>query len=398
MVDAVSGMNAHATMNICFVGMDNLPVLAPEYGHLPIGGESVQQTLIARALARRGCRISMVVADWGQDDGAQWDGIRIYKSFRPGSGLPGLRFIHPRWTGMWRALKRADAEVYYTSCAGMHVGLLALFCRRFGRRLVFRAASDPDCDRSRLSLLVKYARDRWLYRYGLHRADAILVQSSVQARALANSYRLASRIAGMLVDAPVAAARRDIDVLWVGNIKRVKRPDRIFDVAAKLQQVRIHVAGGETRGEEAFYRTFTRAAADASNVVFHGRLPYGEASALYGRARVLLNTSDVEGFPNAYLQAWQNGVPVVTLIDPDHLIAREGLGVVASSPAVLNVATGSLLNDPTAWKAASERCKAYMAREYSEDRILQDYIDVFQHATRHARVNQSKLSPSRHHV
>jgi len=181
-------------MKICFVGLDNLPVLAPEYRQHTIGGESVQQTLLGRALARRGHDVSMVVADYGQRDATLWERIRTFKAYRPDAGIPVLRFIHPRWTGMWSALARADADVYYTSCAGMQVGLIALFCRRHRRRLVFRAASDTDCDRSRL--LVRFARDRWLYAYGLRRAHAILVQSAWQQETLARSYGLSSRVGG----------------------------------------------------------------------------------------------------------------------------------------------------------------------------------------------------------
>ena len=195
-------------MKICLLGLDNLPVLAPEYRQHAIGGESVQQTLLARALARRGHQVSMVVADYGQADGAQWDAIRVFKAYRPEAGVPVLRFIHPRWTGLWAALARADAELYYTSCAGMHVGLLALFCRRSGRRFVFRTASDSDCDPARL--LVRFARDRWLYAYGLRRAGAILVQSAAQAETLARSYGLAARVAGSLVEQPAPVPARPL--------------------------------------------------------------------------------------------------------------------------------------------------------------------------------------------
>src|SRR5712671_6809620 len=132
-------------MKICFVGFHNLPVLAPEYRGHTIGGEAVQQTLLARALERRGHDVSMVVADYGQRDGEVWEAIRVFKAYSLEAGLPVLRFIHPRWTGMWSALTRADADLYYTSCAGMQVGLLALFCRRFRKRFVFRSASDTDC-------------------------------------------------------------------------------------------------------------------------------------------------------------------------------------------------------------------------------------------------------------
>src|ERR1700730_18433213 len=117
-------------MKICLLGLDNLPVLASEYREHTVGGESVQQTLLARALARRGHEVSMVTADYGQTDAALWEDIRVFKAYAPDAGLPVLRFIHPRWTGLWRALARADADLYYTSCAGMHLGLLALFCWR----------------------------------------------------------------------------------------------------------------------------------------------------------------------------------------------------------------------------------------------------------------------------
>jgi glycosyltransferase involved in cell wall biosynthesis len=367
-------------MKICFVGIDNLPVLAPEYRQHTIGGESVQQTLLGRALARRGHDVSMVVADYGQRDGAQWEAIRVFKAYRPDAGIPVLRFVHPRWTGMWSALTRADADLYYTSCAGMHVGLVALFCRRFRRGFVFRTASDTDCDGARL--LVRFARDRWLYDYGLRRADAVLVQSASQAQTLARCYGLEGRVAGMLVEDPPPGTTRDIDLLWVSNIRREKRPDRILELAERLPEVKIHMVGGSLPGQEALFEDAKLSASARANVSFHGRLSYWDANALYGRAKLLVNTSDIEGFPNSYLQAWIRGVPVVTLIDPDRVVEREGLGIAARSAAGIPNAIIHLLRDSVAWKAASDRCRAYVAREFGEDRVLAVYLDTFERVAR----------------
>jgi len=367
-------------MKICFVGLDNLPVLAPEYKQHPVGGASVQQTLLARALARRGHDVSMVVADLGQADDARWDAIRVLKAYRPDAGLPLLRFIHPRWTELWSALRRADADLYYTSCAGMHVGLLALFCRRFHKRFVFRSASESDCDPSRL--LVRFARDRWLYAYGLRRAEAILVQSRSQAEALACNYGLAARVAGSFVENSSSRAARDIDVLWISNIRQLKRPDRVLDLAAQMPHVRFHLVGGPLAGEETLFHDVARAAAARPNVFFHGGASYWDANTLYLRARVLLNTSDVEGFPNSYLQAWIRGVPVVTLIDPDGVIVREGLGVAARSMPQMLKAVSLLVTDAIAWKTASARCRAFMEREYGEDKVLPPYLETFERVLR----------------
>lgn len=383
-------------MKICFVGLDNLPVLAAEYGRHAIGGESVQQTLLGRALARRGHDVSMVVADYGQRDAAEREAIRVFKAYRPDTGIPVFRFIHPRWTGMWSALTRADADLYYTSCAGMHVGLVALFCRRFRRRFVFRTASDTDCDASRL--LVRFARDRWLYGYGLRRADAILVQSTSQAETLARCYGLAGRVAGMLVEKPLPVVARDIDVLWVSNIRREKRPDRVLELVEKLADVKFHMAGGSLPGKEDLFLEVARTATTKVNVSFHGRLSYWDANALYSRAKLLVNTSDIEGFPNSYLQAWIRGVPVVTLIDPDGVIEREGLGVAASSFSQMAGAIEELLGDPAAWKAVSDRCAAFMAREYGEDKVLAPYLDTFEQVTRIGTDAEMIVSNQTRHV
>ena len=139
-------------MKVCFVGFENLPVLAREYNHHGNGGAQLQQTLLAKALVARGYEVSMVVGDYGQPDAASWHGVTTYKTFRPDAGLPVLRFVHPRWTATWAALLRADADIYYTSCAGMHVGLVAMFCGRHGRGFIHRLAHDTDADPKRLNV------------------------------------------------------------------------------------------------------------------------------------------------------------------------------------------------------------------------------------------------------
>jgi Glycosyltransferase Family 4 len=195
-------MNNLRGPRICFVGLRNLPMLARDYSQYGIGGEEVQHTLLARALTARGYEVSMIVMDYGQADGAEWEGIKTYKAYRSEDGLPVLRFFHPRWTGVWAALKRAQADIYYLSCASLRVGLTSLFSQKHGRRLVFRIASDMDCEPSRLLIEYNYWRDRPIYEYGLRRADAILAQSVHQQDTMRRNYGLSSTLASMLVDHP----------------------------------------------------------------------------------------------------------------------------------------------------------------------------------------------------
>ncbi len=129
---------------ICFVEALAYPVLSGDKRHLSTGGESVQHTLLARAFAELGWQVSMISRDFGQEDGTVVDGVQVWKTYVQKAGLPYIRFVHPRLTSIWRALKQADADVYFQSCAGLMTGAVARFAASRGRHMIFRAAHDTD--------------------------------------------------------------------------------------------------------------------------------------------------------------------------------------------------------------------------------------------------------------
>jgi len=387
--------DSHKAPTICFVGLANLPVLAREYGSHGVGGAELQQTLLAKALAAHGYAVSMVVADYGQPDGAVWDGIKTYKAYRPEAGLPVLRFIHPRWTTLWAAMKRARADIYYTSCAGALLGQVVLFAHLHGARVIFRVASNSDCDPAKL--LIRYRRDKRLYRYGLQRADLVLAQTLEQQQALLKNFRRASRIVPSLTESHdghrpsgqrgnpqggrLSFAERDIPVLWVGNFRALKRPQLLLEAARKLRQLTFHIIGGPMPGSESFYEEIRAQALELPNVCFHGPVPYHDVGEFYERARVFVGTSEIEGFPNTYLQAWARGTPVVAFLDPEQLIARHGMGRAVASAQELCEAIVTMTGDPRAWETASQRSREYMDNRFNLTRMTAPYIqalsDVF---------------------
>ena len=367
-----------AAPRVCFVGLGNLPVLAPEYSDQPAGGEALQHTLLARALARRGWRASMIVLDCGQSDGATWDGVKTYKAYRADDGLPVVRFLHPRWTRLQSALQRADADIYYTSCAGAELGQIALFARRHGRKVVFRIASDSDCDPR--TLLVRYWRDRQLYRWGLARADLVLAQTASQQRALVRNFGRQSRVVGLAVE-PAGRRRgfheRDIDALWVANVRALKRPLLFLEAAARLPSLSFHLIGARLAEAPALYEEVRARAASLPNVTFHGLVPQHRVGAFFERARVHVSTSETEGFPNTFVQAWSRGTPVVTFLDPERMISRTGMGAAVSDAEELHAAIARLAGDPAAWQAASSSSARYFDEHFDESRSVSAYTEAF---------------------
>ena len=377
--DNRAGRGSHrANPRICFVGLANLPLLAPEYGPARTGGAELQQVLLAKALACRGLPVSMIVADRGQADAAVWHGITTYKACAPNAGLPVLRFIHPHWTSLWSAMKRANADVYYVSCAGALLAQVVTFARSHGRKVVFRVASSTDCDPR--TLLVRFWRDKQLYRYGLRRADLVLAQTTEQQQALRENYGRDSNVLAPLMEKHGQRrdfAERDIDVLWVGNMRSLKRPDRILELARRLRSARVHLVGGPYQGSESLFETVRREATAEPNIHFHGHVPFAQVRGLYERARVLVGTSEIEGFPNTYLQAWAHGAPVVAFLDPDRLIAHHGLGTVVTTLDEMHAAVAALLGNPEAWSSLSERCRGYVDARFDEATMVAPYVARF---------------------
>ena len=91
---------ASAKASICFVALENFAALVddPQYGR--IGGAEIQQTILGRNLAKRGYRVSFVTLDHGQSEDMTLDGMRIIKAYDQNVGIRGLRFLHPRLTGL----------------------------------------------------------------------------------------------------------------------------------------------------------------------------------------------------------------------------------------------------------------------------------------------------------
>ena len=354
--------------SVCFVAPQAWPVLSRD-PHIPVvGGAEVQQAILARLLAAEGRTVSMICLDYGQPDGAQVDGVTVRKVFRQQDGVPVLRFLHPRLTSMWRALKEVDADIYYFRSAAMWVGVLAEFCRKAGKRLVYAGASDKDFERDQ-SGQIPYARDRWLYRRGLERADAIVAQNEYQRVTCKQTLARDAIVIPSVYQLPKNGHAVDKDlVLWVGTVHVNKRPELFFDLARRMPLRRFVMIGGPG-ANRAFYDEMKSRAAAIPNLEFKGFLPLAQVEPWFDRARVLVNTSTYEGMPNVFLQAWARGVPTVATVDvgvKEHRVA----------PDVESLASQVQLcfENP----GAGEACKAYFQRTHSSASVMARYNDLFE--------------------
>ena len=169
--------------------------------------------------------------------------------------------------------------------------------------------------------------------------------------------------------------RKDIDVLWVGNLRPLKRPELVLELARQLPGVKFTLAGGPMPGGQTYYDDMIAAAARLANVTMLGPVRYRDSGGLFDRARLLLNTSTIEGFPNTFLQAWVRGLPVVTFFDPDGLVQRLPLGRVARSLDDMREGIRGLLEDDLERDAIGRRAREYVGREFTSS-VAARYLEL----------------------
>jgi glycosyltransferase involved in cell wall biosynthesis len=172
---------------------------------------------------------------------------------------------------------------------------------------------------------------------------------------------------------PVFAGRRDIPVVGGAEFRQ-----SILARAFALPQYRFRMIGGEggyDADAHAYYETIRAEA--VPNLEFMGFLPVADVEPHFDEARVFVNTSEHEGFPNTFLQAWARGVPTVSYFDAG--VREDGsrpfVWVTDGNGAVNAVST--LLGDLDQWQALSDVCRNHFLEFHSVESTVRAYDGIF---------------------
>lgn len=361
---------------ICIVGLKCYDLLSGAKTPRYIGGIENQLVNLARGLIDRGFPVSFITFDHGQSDGIEHDGIRIHQAFVSDEGIPVIRFVHPRWTGLCSALARADADIYYQMGAGCETGQVAMWCRKKQKHFIFATASDADCVPN-LPLL-KSRREKYLYRYGLNRARMVISQTQQQQRLLLAHHGISSKIIRIMSPQPQSEATtlgKRKRIIWVGRISPEKRPHLLLDIARRLPEYTFDLIG-EANADTEYAQNFRQKVENNPSIILHGKVSNELLNEMYNGALLLIGTSRTEGFPVTFVEAWSRGIPVVSTFDPDRVIAKYNLGWTASSADNLVSALKESMSEPKKWKAASESAKDYYAKKHSLDSCMEQFTQI----------------------
>lgn len=363
-------------MKICLVSPspDTYGVLTGD-PKAQVGGAELQLKLISTYLQEHGTEVSFLVHDLDQSDISTNDrGVRLIKTFGlKKSGLL-LRYIKP--LRLFRGMNLANADVYYQRCCTPITGLIAIWCRLKRRKFIFAVASDWDVDGTRERAM--NAINRILYRFGVSRANIILVQTEQQHKMLKKRF---GKDGITIRNIYPVLPREDINrkhVLWVANFHALKRPEMLLEIAKRLPSYKFVMVGGPAVSEPAVFDDIKDEASRIPNVEFLGQLPYDQVGELYAQASALVNTSIIEGFPNTYLDAMSRQVPIVATFDPDEIICKHDLGFHCDTVDDLAVNVERILIDDELRRRLGDNAYNYVLNNHDECVVGTAYEDILQ--------------------
>lgn len=363
-------------IRICFVSPNAYGVLSDDRSVGVVGGAELQQVTIARQLARKGFDVTFVCSDYGQPPFQMIGSIKVYRTYNEGAGLPILRFFHPRLTATWAALKKADADIYFTRTASMYAGVVTKFCQLNSRKSVYSAADNTDF--SGADSKIKFRRDLLIYEYGLRNCDKIIVQNKAQKELCWQNYgREATIISNCVPEQVSVPTRVGLKILWVSTIRELKRPQLLLDLARRLPHRQFVMVGGRARLQSSLYDSICSQAKELENVEFAGFVPFSEVGSYFNDSYVLVNTSATEGFPNSFLQAWSRAVPTVSFFDCEGQFQGRDVGYCVDTIEEMASTIERLFAAPEEREEAGMLCAAYCGKHHSLDGITTRYEETF---------------------
>ena len=384
-------------MRLAILAPGASPAFLPE-SRQGVGGAERQLASLARGLVARGHDVDVLVAANPALDPERpriVDGVRLWPSF-PAGGLPVFKLIHPKGTALAAFLRRRGSELLLQRGASELTGLGRAVTGLLGLPFVFASASDSDFVPGRE--LLPHPQDRVLFRQGVARADAIVLQSARQRLALRRAqgregYVLRSFMGGPLPPRPALPGGRA--VLWGGNLRPVKRPEWLLALADALPDQRFIVFGGVVAGQERYAAPIQRALNARANVDYRGAVAPEALPGIVAECGVLLITSITEGFPNTLLEAWSGGLEVVSTVDPDGLLAERGLGLVGRTLGELQAGLKAAAAAGEAEKdARRRRAWEHLRQEHDSAALLEKWEGVLQGAIREVRGSTRAVAAS----
>ncbi len=356
------------TLHICFVSPKAYPLFNKKCNEI-FGGAEVQLYLLARELTKnKDLDVNFIVADYGQRPSEKYDGITIIKSFKfsDSSLIKNKKFLI--------SFMRANADMYIQRTLDPASGIIAILCKLLGKRFVYMVAHDGEVDGGyeRNNRMVTVLLANVVFKY----ADATIVQNTTQKDLLCtrkgrDSFLIQS---GYPITDPSGASKGDY-VLWVGRSEQWKRPEIFIKLAERNTDLSFKmICPRAYKDYKDNYSLLKQQTKRVENLEFVEYVPFNKIDRYFQKAKVFVNTSTQEGFPNTFIQAAKNGTPIISLdVNPDNILDEYNCGFFCDGDFdEMDKRLDQLLNDADLYKRMSDNAYRYAKENHDIEKNAEE--------------------------
>lgn len=237
-------------------------------------------------------------------------------------------------------------------------------------------ASDSNVDKSNEA---KSGMQTRLFRRGIKQTSYFVVQNDRQKQLLFEKYgKRRSIIIPNIWKTNPKFNNADVGrngILWVSNIRTIKQPEWFLEIATKLPDIKFFMIGGAS--DKQLYNQCEERAKNIPNLEFLGKKSFDKTNAFFSQVKLVLCTSKYEGFPNTFLQAWANNIPVITTFDPSDLVKTHGLGDTCNSIEEFVESIKHFMTDDNYFKQIENNITKYFSEAHNSDfqynRLIQKF-------------------------
>jgi glycosyltransferase involved in cell wall biosynthesis len=328
-------MNDRKQLRLCFILFRAYPVFNRDTNQA-FGGSEVELYNLAAYFSQFDfIKVDFLVGDYGQKAVETYRNITVRKVRYMREDVyksPWQKAL--RYLCFFRAMLRQRSHIYITKTASEHLGWMVLFLKFLkGKKVVFRLGSDKDAE---FEFWKSSRRLYRLYRFGLRNSDLIYVQSEDQKRMLRENCGLESRVLKNFFPAKKEKSLPHKEyILWVSRCEPLKRPELFLQLARSLPDEKFVMIMPHIRSTEDLENTYEKemtgtarkASEELENFEYYEFIPFQEIQRFYNHAKLFVNTSEYEGFPNSFIQSCLGRTGILTFrVNPDGILDRYGLG------------------------------------------------------------------------
>lgn len=330
---------------------------------IPYGGAEIQLYLLSKELLKNNYfKIDIITGHLNKYKKLLYH----FKTINIHSSLPLkkriINYILRPLTLSYKLIK-LNPDVVIQRAIGVNSVICCLYCRFFNKKFIYSIAHDNEVLKGKMISLEKI-----IQLITLKYSHFLIAQSRYQISCLKHNFENIHSKIILIRSSYIMNEKRNNNkdyILWVGRAVQWKRGEIFIDLAKNFSNEKFIMIC--RKGEDlSYWNKLKKRCISISNLEFLNFVPFHNIDSFFNRAKVFINTSTREGFPNTFIQSLKNATPIISLnVDPDNFLRDNQCGFNCDNEiSTMKLYLNKLLEDKDLFNKFSKNARNYILKKH----------------------------------